>query len=244
MLEGKGITKAFGGLMALRDVSFRVEQGEIVGLIGPNGAGKTTLFNVISGMVRPDAGTLSFMGASLLAKAPHEICWSGVGRTFQLVKPFDEMSALENVLVGVLYGKRRPLALGEAADRALRWLEYVEFQATSSTLAKDLSLLNRKRLEMARALATEPRIVLLDEVMAGLNPTESLRAIDLIGKIHEKLGLPILVVEHVMKVIMGVSKRIMVLHHGEKIADGRPEEVVRDALVVQAYLGDGAHAGR
>lgn len=239
MLEARGVSKVFGGLIALADVSFRIEQGEIVGVIGPNGAGKTTLFNVISGVYQPDAGEIIFRGGSLLDKSPHEICWRGVGRTFQVVKPFDRMTVLENTLVGSLYGKPRRVSLREARERAYSRLRYVNLQDKASVLAKDLPLLDRKRLELARALATDPEILLLDEVMSGLNPAESSKAIDLIQRIHRDLEIPILLVEHVMRVIMGVSKRIIVLHHGRKIADGQPDEVVRDEQVVSAYLGDG-----
>ncbi|HID18867.1 TPA: ABC transporter ATP-binding protein [Candidatus Bathyarchaeota archaeon] len=237
MLEGDNVTKYFGGLAALKDVSFAVRDKEIVGLIGPNGAGKTTLFNVISGVYKPTSGIIKFKGRKISGKKQEEICKLGISRTYQIPRPFLEMSCLENVMVGTLFGKDRSIALEEAREEALQCLKFVGLTDKKEVLVKNITITDRKKLEIARALATKPEIVLLDEVMAGLNPTETLEAMKLIRRIRDELGITIFWIEHVIKAVTGVAERIIVLNYGEVIAVGSPEEVVNDAKVISAYLG-------
>jgi branched-chain amino acid transport system ATP-binding protein len=235
ILEVKGITKYFGGLAAVVDVEFYIEQGEIVGLIGPNGAGKTTLFNLISGAFRPTSGVTKFKGEIITRLKPYAICKRGIARTFQLVKLFGDLTALENVLLACLF--RNPKCTSkEAAGECLELLEFVGLSGLEGLPAKELTVANQKRLEVARALATHPELLLLDEVMAGLNPTEVTEAIGLIKKIREN-GVTILMVEHVMKAIMDVSDRVIALHYGEKIAEGSPIEIASNPTVIEVYLG-------
>jgi branched-chain amino acid transport system ATP-binding protein len=243
MVEGKGVTKYFGGLVAVSNVDFVVEQGEIVGLIGPNGAGKTTLFNLISATIKPTAGTIRFKEEGISGLKPYQVCRRGVARTFQTVKTFANMSVFENVLLGSLFGKPGARSSTEAVEAATALLQFVGLDSVKSTTAKELSLANQKRLEVARALATEPELLLLDEVMVGLNPTEVAQAMQLIMKIHEK-GITIVMIEHVMKAIMRLCGRILVLHHGEKIAEGTPHEIAASETVMRVYLGEKARAGR
>ena len=234
ILEGKGITKKFSGLVALNGVDFKLEEGEILGLIGPNGAGKTTLFNVISGFLQPDGGSVSYKGKDLRGLRPFHICRLGIGRTFQVVKPFLNMKVLDNVIVGALIETKD---VEKAREKALEALRLVGMENKKDLPAASLTLVDRKRLEMARALATTPDVLLLDEVIAGLNPKETEEAIELISRIRDQ-GITIFMVEHVMKAIMSISDRIMVLHHGEKIAEGAPEEISGDQRVIDAYLGE------
>jgi len=236
ILEGKGIIKNFGGLTALASVDFHIEPGEILGLIGPNGAGKTTLFNLISGSLVPTSGTIKFKGENITGLKPHRICRKGIARTFQLVKLFGNMTVLENILLGGLFGPSTGSPRSHTKKACLDLLEFVGLSEMKENLAKDLTIVNQKRLEAARALATKPELLLLDEFMAGLNPTEVALAIELIKKIRN-LGVTIIMIEHVMKVIMDVSDRIVVLHHGEKIAEGTPEEIAADQMVIDVYLG-------
>jgi branched-chain amino acid transport system ATP-binding protein len=237
ILEGKGVTKYFGGLAAVWDVDFYVNQGEIVGLIGPNGAGKTTLFNLISGALVPKPGTVKFKAENITGLKPNQICRKGVARTFQSVKIFANMPVLENVLLGSLFGTSNSMSSADAAREAMGLLEFVGLPAVRATPAKDLTLANQKRLEVARALATRPELLLLDELMAGLNPTEVAQAMELVTRIRDK-GITIFMIEHVMKAIMSVCDRIMVLHHGKKIAEGTPQEIAASKTVVEVYLGE------
>jgi branched-chain amino acid transport system ATP-binding protein len=237
ILEGEGITKNFGGLAAISGADFHVNQGEIVGLIGPNGAGKTTLFNLISGALTPASGVIRFKGENITGLKPHQICKKGVARTFQSAKLFAGLTVFENVLLASLFGKPKAISGPEAERETLELLDFVELSPARTTLAKDLPIANQKRLEVARALATKPELLLLDEVMAGLNPTEVAQAMELITKIRAK-GITVFMIEHVMKAIMSVCDRIIVLHYGTKLAEGRPEEIATNPTVVEIYLGE------
>ncbi|MBI4790539.1 MAG: ABC transporter ATP-binding protein [Chloroflexi bacterium] len=241
ILESERVTKNFGGLAAVSRVDFNVDQGQVVGLIGPNGAGKTTLFNLISGALVPDSGEIRFKGKKISGVKPHQICHGGVARTFQAVHIFGTLSARDNVLLGALFGKSRSVSSADAAQEAMELLDFTGLSAMSATLAKDLTLANQKRLEVARALATQPELLLLDELMAGLNPTEVAQAMEMVTQIRDK-GITILMIEHVMKAIMNVCDRIIVLHHGEKIAEGTPQEIATSKTVVEVYLGESAYA--
>jgi branched-chain amino acid transport system ATP-binding protein len=236
LLEVENVTKRFGGLMAVNRFSLAVDAGEIVGLIGPNGAGKTTVFHLLSGFHPPTDGAIRFKGASIVGARPHAICRRGLARTFQIVQPFVNLTALENVMVGAF---NRTAEVAVARTRALEVLDFVGLAARRDAPARELTLPDRKRLEMARGLATRPELLLLDEVMSGLNPTEIEAIIGLIQRIPAQ-GVSLLIIEHVMRAIMALSQRIVVLHHGEKIAEGAPAEVARDARVVEAYLGEEA----
>jgi branched-chain amino acid transport system ATP-binding protein len=236
ILEGEGVRKHFGGLAAVTHVDFHIDQGKILGLIGPNGAGKTTLFNLISGSLLPTSGVIRFKGENITGLRPHKICKRGMARTFQLVKLFGNMTVLENVLLGSLFGTSMVMRESNAKRESLELLEFVGLSAMEGVLARDLTMANQKRLEVARALATKPELLLLDEVMAGLTPTEVGSAIELIRKIGNR-GITVFMIEHVMKAIMTVSDRIIVLHHGEKIAEGIPEEIATNPKVIEIYLG-------
>jgi branched-chain amino acid transport system ATP-binding protein len=237
ILDGERVTKHFGGLAAVSSVDFAVDQGQIVGLIGPNGAGKTTLFNLISGAVVPKDGVIRFNGQNIAGLKPHRICKMGVARTFQSVKVFPNMPVLENVLLGSLFGTSSSISEADAAGEAMESLEFVGLSALGVTPAKDLTLANQKRLEVARALATRPELLLLDELMAGLNATETAEAMELVTRIRDK-GITIFMIEHVMRAIMSVCDQIMVLHHGQKIAEGTPQEIATSRTVVEVYLGE------
>jgi branched-chain amino acid transport system ATP-binding protein len=237
LLEVEGITKHFGGLAAVSHVDLRVDEGEVVGLIGPNGAGKTTLFNLLSGALKPNAGAIRLREEDITGLRPHRICRKGMARTFQSVRVFGGMPASQNVLIGALFGDREPIALKQAGEEAARLLEFVGLSAVGGVPAKDLTLANQKRLEVARALATKPNLLLIDELMAGLNPTEVAQAMDLVAAIREQ-GITVFIIEHVMKAIMGICGRIIVLHHGEKIAEGTPQEIANSRTVVEVYLGE------
>ena len=238
LLEGKGVTKGFGGLTAVSDVDFNIRKGEILGLIGPNGAGKTTLVNCITGVFPISKGTLTFNGTRLDGLKPHQVTHLGIARTFQIVQPFPSLSALDNVLMGALFGRAHTENnITRAREIASEKLEFVGLSRIADRVASELTLVERKRLELAKSLATSPDLLLLDEVNAGLNPTETQEAIALIRRVRDQ-GVTILIIEHVMKVIMGLSDRVFVLHHGEKIADGNPRDVTSDKEVIRAYLGD------
>ncbi len=237
ILEGEGVTKYFGGLAAVLDVDFHVDQGEVVGLIGPNGAGKTTLFNLISASLVPKPGIIRFKGENITGKKPYQICRMGIARTFQTVKVFANMSAFQNVLAGSFFGTAARVSPSEAARGVTEALEFVGLSEIAATPAKDLTLANQKRLEVARALATRPELLLLDELMAGLNAVETSEAMELVQKIRDR-DITVIMVEHVMKAIMGVCSRIMVLHHGEKIAEGTPQEIASSERVIEVYLGE------
>src|SRR5271154_187378 len=230
-----GLSKRFGGLRAVQDVSFTVKENETVALIGPNGAGKTTSFHLITGFHRPDTGSVKAYGREIVGLKPHDICALGLARTFQVAKPFGAMTVLDNVMTGAFLRGRHVAAAREKAREAI---EFVGLTAREQTAAKDLTTIDQRRLEMARALATQPRILLLDEVMAGLNPAEVDQAVALVGKLSQA-GLTIVIVEHVMRAIMAVARHIVVLDHGQKIADGNPKEVVANPDVIRAYLGTG-----
>jgi branched-chain amino acid transport system ATP-binding protein len=242
ILEGQGVTKYFGGLAAVSNVDFYVDQGEILGVIGPNGAGKTTLFNLISAALPLSSGEIRFKGQKINGLKPHQICKMGVSRTFQETKVFVNMPVFQNVLVGAFFGSQGRVPGADAARETNEALEFVGLSAMSTTLVTDLTLVHQKRVEVARALATKPELLLLDELMAGLTPTEVGEAMELVTKIRDK-GTTILMVEHVMKAIMGISARVMVLHHGEKIAEGTCNEISCNKTVIDIYLGEEAHAG-
>jgi branched-chain amino acid transport system ATP-binding protein len=233
ILEVQNLSKKFGGLKAVQRVSFHIQQGEILGLIGPNGAGKTTVFNLVSGFYPPDEGRVFFSQEEITGLKPHSVCRKGMGRTFQIVQPFADLTLLENVMAGAY---NRTEKREEAESRAGEILGLLGLGPKRNEKAKNLTLPERKRLELARALATGPKLLLLDEVVAGLNPAEVGRILPLIQKIRST-GITLFMIEHIMKAIMNLSDRIVVLHHGEKIAEGKPSEVANDARVVQAYLG-------
>ena len=237
MLEGEKVTKFFGGLSAVFNVDFHINQDEIVGLIGPNGAGKTTLFNLISGAHIMTSGTTKFKGKDITGLKPNKICKRGIARTFQLIKLFGNMTVFDNVYLASLFGLSEKIKKPEARRESLELLEFVGLSGVASTPAKELTLANQKRLEVARGLATRPELLLLDELMAGLNPTEVTQAMELITKIRDS-GITIFMIEHVMKAIMSVCNRIMVLDHGVKIAEGTPEEISSNKKVIEVYLGE------
>jgi branched-chain amino acid transport system ATP-binding protein len=235
ILEVRGVSKRFGGLVAVSDVSFSITEGEILGLIGPNGAGKTTLFNVVNGVYKADQGTIVFAGEDITGRSPDKVVHRGLARTHQVVKPLNELSLLDNVTVGACFG-REYLDLKAARAVASEVLQQVGLGDRANMLARSLTIAGKKRLEVARALAAKPKLLLLDEVLAGLNPTELAQMIELVRKIRDS-GISVFMIEHVMQAIMSLSDRIVVLNLGRKLAEGRPDEVVHNPDVIEAYLG-------
>jgi branched-chain amino acid transport system ATP-binding protein len=234
LLKVDGINKRFRGLLAVDLLTFEVPEGGIFAVIGPNGAGKTTLFNMIAGVFPPDKGTITFAGERIEGFAPDKICRRGIGRTFQLVRPFHALSVEDNVIVGALL---RRLHVSDARAHALEVLRRLDLYDKRSARAASLTLPDRKRLEVARALATDPKLLLLDEVMAGLRPTETDRIVGILKELNRDSGLTILLIEHVMRAVMALASQILVLHHGAAIAQGAPADVVRDRAVIDSYLG-------
>jgi branched-chain amino acid transport system ATP-binding protein len=241
LLEIKGLSKAFGGLKALSNIDLEIHEGEIVGLIGPNGSGKTTLFTTIMGSLRCDRGTIFFRGEKITGLKPYQICRKGIARTFQLTRPFSRMTCLENVMVGRSFGSDRSRSLTETEREAEEILEFTGLKEKGQHPASTLNIIERKRLELARALAARPRLLLLDEIMAGLNPMEMKAAVGLIRQINSS-GISVIIVEHIMKAVLSISKRVVVLDAGKKIAEGTPHEIVQNQAVIDAYFGKDVHA--
>jgi len=239
LLEVRGVSKRFGGVMALNGVSMAVAEGELVGLIGPNGAGKTTLFHVIAGFLKPDAGSIRFAGREIGGLPPHRICQLGIARTFQIVQPFEALSVLDNVAVAYLYGRwGRGASVRKAREAAQRFLERVGLLDRAGDAAGTLNLSERRRVELARAVATGPRLLCLDEVMSGLTHGELGPMSETVRRLGEELGLTVLMVEHNVRLVRELCPRVVVLHYGQVIADGPPEAVMREPSVVSAYLGE------
>jgi len=238
ILEVENVSKWFEGLTAVNNVSFTVDEGMIFGLIGPNGSGKTTLFNLITGFLKPNTGKIRFRGKEITGVPPYHLCRAGIGRTFQLNKPFSSMTVLENVMVGRIYGNEPARSLRQARVESEGLLKLTGLEKKRSVIAGALGIVDRKRLEVARALATKPKMLFLDEVMAGLNMREIEGVMQLLKGLRDS-GVTLMVVEHVMKAVLGISDHVMVLSAGQKIAEGKPKEIVHNKQVIEAYLGEG-----
>jgi branched-chain amino acid transport system ATP-binding protein len=236
LLQVEKIIKSFGGLMALCEVNFEIHQGEIFGVIGPNGSGKTTLFNVITGFLKANKGKVTFIGKDITGLPPHQICRKGIARIFQIVRPFPQLTTLQNAMVGRTYGREPANNIRRAKEEVVGILNFVGLENKIEVIASQLTMAERKKLELARALAAHPQLLLLDELMAGLNSAETETAMNLVNKIRDS-GVTVIMVEHIMKAVLGISDRIIVLNVGEKIAEGPPKEVVKNQQVIEAYLG-------
>ncbi|WP_458210576.1 ABC transporter ATP-binding protein [Haladaptatus sp. NG-SE-30] len=237
MIEVSRIRKSFGGLIAVDDVSFTIDTGEIVGLIGPNGAGKTTLFNTITGILHPDGGEVVLSGETLTGKRPNEICHRGVVRTFQVVRTFNESTVFENVLTGAVFGSGEKRSLADAHELAHRSISFVGMEDKAQTKASELTIADKKHIELARGLACEPKLMMLDEIGSGLTPAELSELTETIERIRDELDISVFWIEHVMDAILGSTDRVLVLNEGQLIAEGTPDEIRDDERVVQAYLG-------
>ena len=237
LLQVNNLTKHFGGLAAVQNVRFEIARGEIVSLIGPNGAGKTTIFNLLSGIYSPDRGEIRLDGEDLVGRRPFEICQRGMGRTFQVMQPFPHMTVMENVITSGLFGRKPRVPKSRVEEEAVELCRWVGLGDKLKAHPRNLTVADQKKIEIARALAVKPKLLLLDEVMSGLTPAETAEAVKLVRQLREK-GMTIFLIEHVMKVVMGISDRVIVLHHGEKISEGTADLVANDQRVIEAYLGE------